>query len=100
MSQRQFAVFQSCNLRSSSGSLAITRGDVQRHVPQEPMPFTPKEDRNVISGILAVCAYIILLTATVLWALMKPIHQEPEPDRLHASQGPSGICAPENQEAH
>jgi hypothetical protein len=62
------------------------------------MPFTPKEDTSVNSGILAVCAYIILLTVTVLWALMKAVHEKP--DCQPAGQEPSGAYAPVNTEAH
>jgi len=47
-------------------------------------------------GILAACAYVVLLMVTVLWSLMKAIHREP--DCLHAGQGQSGAYAPENPE--
>ena len=48
-------------------------------------------------GILAVCAYIILLTGTVLWALMKAVNYKL--DRLHAGQKPAGACVRVNPEA-
>ena len=45
-------------------------------------------------GILAVWAYVILLMATVLWALVKAIHSDPR--GLHATQTSSADCPPEN----
>ena len=49
-------------------------------------------------GIVAVCAYVILLTVTILWSLLKAIHQER--DSPHTSQGPSRAYAPANPEVH